>query len=144
MRRLLAFLLGLIQVGCSRPATSTQEQSQKAKSQQSSRSFEQFQRKDIVSLTPAAADMIRQVQKQEGYDFVRAGVKQDGPTGFLYDLGFSVEPDADKDFLSESQGIRIVVDKRSAIYLDGATIDFTTDEQGQRGFKFHNPNAVKN
>jgi iron-sulfur cluster assembly protein len=93
-----------------------------------------------VTLTPAAAEMIRQVQAAKGGTYVRVGVTNSGPTGFQYALGMEEESHGD-DLVIESEGITLLVDKKSALYLEGSTIDFL-EENGQRGFKFDNPNAV--
>ena len=50
--------------------------------------------------------------------------------------------DSAKDQVSEQHGIKVAVDKKSSLYLDGTTLDFM-DELNQRGFKFNNPNVVK-
>jgi iron-sulfur cluster assembly protein len=90
-----------------------------------------------------AATTVKKIQSQQeaGTPYLRVGVKLGGPTGFLYDLRFDSTYSPKLDYLGESGGVAIVVDRKSAIYLEGATIDFTT-ENGERGFKFHNPNAV--
>jgi Fe-S cluster assembly iron-binding protein IscA len=49
----------------------------------------------------------------------------------------------DSDFVDDSNGFRLVVDPKSSIYLEGATIDWQTQADGTTGFKFHNPNAVE-
>lgn len=94
----------------------------------------------LVTLTPAAADMIRQVQAAEGGKYVRVGVINSGPTGFQYSMKMEEEKPGG-DHVVESEGITLLVDRKSALHLDGLTIDFLT-ENGQRGFKFNNPNAV--
>lgn len=143
MRRIIALFIGLFAIGCNDPSLPKGSKVVDA-DQQAPLSDELFERKNVVILTPAAGEMIKEVQKQQGYDFVRAGVEKGGPTGFIYDLGFAEAPNHESDYLGESQGIRIVVDRADSIYLEGATIDFITDENGQRGFKFDNPNAVDN
>jgi len=93
----------------------------------------------LVTLTPAAADMIRQVQAAEGGKYVRVGVINSGPTGFQYSMKME-EENPGGDHVVESEGITLLVDRKSALYLGGSTIDFL-EENGERGFKF-NSNAV--
>ena len=141
--RLLAeiVVLPLAIVGCNRvesvssPATNPpvagQSEEARADSQNGSA---------LVRLTPAAADMIRQVQAADGGKYVRVGVVNSGPTGFQYAMKMEEESPSG-DHVVESEGITLLVDKKSALYLDGLTIDFL-EENGERGFKFNNPNAV--
>jgi iron-sulfur cluster assembly protein len=102
-----------------------------------------------VMLTEKAANEIKRVlsESQKPLDTVlRVGVTGGGCSGFQYALGFDEEFDARADkasvFVSEQQGIRVAVDKKSDLFLDGTTIDFQDGLTG-RGFTFNNPNAVK-
>lgn len=77
-------------------------------------------------------------------DLVRVSVQGGGCSGFAYGLGF-IKPedvDADLDIVEEYDGLKVAVDKKSLLYLDGTTIDWV-DDISQRGFKFNNPNAKK-
>ncbi len=65
-----------------------------------------------------------------------------GCSGFQYSLGFDNATDEVKDEVMDQHGIKVAVDKRSMLYLDGATVDFH-DGLDKRGFTFVNPNAVK-
>ncbi len=94
-----------------------------------------------VSLTPAAALKVRALLDQEGRDDLRlrVAVQPGGCSGFQYQLFFderSLDGDADLDI----DGVPVVVDRMSAPYLGGATIDFT-DTIEQQGFTIDNPNA---
>jgi iron-sulfur cluster assembly protein len=71
--------------------------------------------------------------------FIRVGVKGGGCSGLMYDLDFDNElKPEDKEFADK--GIRIVVDKKSYLYLVGTELDFTGGLNG-KGFVFKNPNA---
>ena len=74
---------------------------------------------------------------------VRVSVQGGGCSGFMYGLGF-VSPDevGPTDIVEDYDRLKIAVDKKSALYLDGTTIDWM-DDLSQRGFKFDNPNAKK-
>jgi len=76
-------------------------------------------------------------------NLVRVSVQGGGCSGFMYGLGF-VSPDEveSNDIVEEFDGLKVVVDKKSVLYLDGTTIDWV-DDLAQRGFKFDNPNAKK-
>ncbi|MCS7468294.1 iron-sulfur cluster assembly accessory protein [Stieleria sp. ICT_E10.1] len=76
-------------------------------------------------------------------DHIRLSVKQEGPTGFMYDLQIESPPWTDDDLVDRSNGFTIVVSPRDSIYLDGATIDWETRPDGTEGFKFNNPNAIE-
>jgi iron-sulfur cluster assembly protein len=69
-------------------------------------------------------------------------VRGGGCSGFSYSLGFDQTFDAQADTKYDQHGVPLVVDKKSALYLDGTTVDFY-DGIERRGFTFDNPNAVK-
>ena len=98
-----------------------------------------------VILTEKAAGEIKRVLSEmnspEG-TFVRIGVAGGGCSGFAYDFRFDTASDETKDHVNEQHGLKVAVDKKSALYLDGTTIDFYEGLE-RRGFTFNNPNAVK-
>ena len=65
-----------------------------------------------------------------------------GCSGFSYDLRFDDKFDDKLDSKYEYHGVTVVVDKKSALYLDGTTVDYYEGLE-KRGFTFDNPNAVK-
>jgi iron-sulfur cluster assembly protein len=99
--------------------------------------------KAVVTLTPRAAE-VKSIAKGLGIKtyWLRVGVKADPDAGsFRYLLDITEDaPDPEKDQQATSHAVRIVVDHKSSIYLDGTTIDFRDDERG-KGFVFKNPNA---
>jgi len=98
-----------------------------------------------IALTEKAASEIKRVlseQKLPEGTVLRIGVAGGGCSGFQYALGFDQEVDPAKDQVAEQHGIKVAVDKKSDLYLDGTTIDFH-DALDRRGFTFDNPNAVK-
>lgn len=96
----------------------------------------------VVTLTETAAEKVRQLmerQERAGYG-LRLKVVGGGCSGLQYQLMFDSEVrDWDQDFVQE--GVRLLVDAKSAVYLAGATIDFVDDLNGS-GFKIENPNAT--
>ena len=98
-----------------------------------------------VTITENAASEIKRViSEQEMPDgtVLRIGVAGGGCSGFQYKLGFDNQADESKDHVHEQHGVRIAVDKKSSLFLDGTTIDFYKGLE-KRGFTFENPNAVK-
>jgi len=98
-----------------------------------------------VILSEKAANEVKRVisdQNLSAETFLRVGVAGGGCSGFQYSLGFDTASDPAKDHVSEQHGIKVVVDKKSYLYLDGTTVDFY-DGLEKRGFTFNNPNAVK-
>jgi iron-sulfur cluster assembly accessory protein len=95
-----------------------------------------------LSLTPTAAVKVRALIDQEGREDLRlrVAVQPGGCSGFQYQLFFD-ERSLDGDVNIESDGVAVVVDRMSAPYLVGATIDFT-DTIEQQGFTIDNPNAA--
>jgi len=81
---------------------------------------------------------------KENEQIVRVSVEGGGCSGFMYGLGFVdvLEVDPANDIVEEYEGLKLVVDKKSLLFLDGTTIDWVED-LNQRGFKFNNPNAKK-
>ncbi|MCX7421723.1 MAG: iron-sulfur cluster assembly accessory protein [Planctomycetia bacterium] len=61
---------------------------------------------------------------------------------FEYSLGFETATDELNDIVSDWHGVRVAVDKKSVLYLDGMEIDYH-DGIEKRGFVFNNPNATK-
>lgn len=98
----------------------------------------------IVLTEKAAAEVkrIMEDQKLEEGTVLRVGVTGGGCSGFSYALGFDKQFDDKVDSKYEYHGVPVVVDKKSALYLDGTTVDFY-DGIEKRGFTFDNPNAVK-
>lgn len=87
----------------------------------------------MISVTEKAKDRIINLRKEEGKSDnhnIRVSVKGGGCSGLMYDLGFddAINP-ADQIF--EDKGIKILVDKKSLLYLNG------------KGFQFINPNASR-
>ena len=98
-----------------------------------------------VTLTERAAEEVRRImehQKIEDGSVLRVGVTGGGCSGFSYALGFDKTFDAAADSKYDCHGVPVVVDKKSALYLDGTTVDFY-DGIERRGFTFDNPPTVK-
>jgi iron-sulfur cluster assembly protein len=94
-----------------------------------------------VSMTPVAANRVKELMTTQKVDnaFLRMGVRGGGCSGMTYDLQFDNElRKHDKQF--EVDGVKVVVDIKSYLYLNGTTLDYVT--QGLTGgFTFVNPNA---
>ena len=98
----------------------------------------------IILTEKAAAEIkrVRDEQKLENEMFLRIGVAGGGCSGFSYTMGFDSTYDETADSKYDFHGVRVVIDKKSSLYLDGATEDWY-DGVERRGFTFENPNAVK-
>ena len=94
-----------------------------------------------VVLTGVAADKVQSLLSQEGRDDLRlrVGVQPGGCSGLIYQLYFD-ERTLDGDLVRDFDGVEVVVDRMSAPYLDGASIDFA-DTIEKQGFTIDNPNA---
>ncbi|RME14624.1 MAG: iron-sulfur cluster insertion protein ErpA [Bdellovibrio sp.] len=96
----------------------------------------------MIQVSPAAAKRIQELKKEEGKDLpLRIKVKRGGCSGFSYKLDFDNQVQ-DKDKTFESNGVQIIVDEKSLLYVLGMTLDFEGGLNGQ-GFVFINPNATK-
>ena len=72
---------------------------------------------------------------------IRVSVKGGGCSGLMYDLSFDPEVQ-ESDEVFEDKGVKILVDKKSLLYLLGTTLDFSDGLNG-KGFQFVNPNASR-
>jgi iron-sulfur cluster assembly protein len=97
----------------------------------------------IVTLTPNALQEVKRLQKVQGLEgtALRLGVKGGGCSGLSYTVNFDTEV-GKYDQTYDVDDIRVIVDMKSAIYLQGTQLDYEKDLlSGQ--FKFSNPNATK-
>src|SRR2546421_12902083 len=94
-----------------------------------------------VTLTDAAAKKAKALLDQEGRDdmHLRIAVQPGGCAGLRYQLFFDERP-LDGDLFRDFGGLRVAVDRMSAPYVQGATIDFV-DTIEKQGFTIDNPNA---
>ena len=96
---------------------------------------------EVVKLTARAAEKVKAIRAEEkiedGYG-LRLKVMGGGCSGFAYDLFFDQAQEVDQTF--ESQGVRMLCDQMSMMYLVGTEIDYVESVQGS-GFKFTNPNV---
>ena len=98
-----------------------------------------------ITLTERAATEVIRTQEDEVEDapsYLRIGVNAGGCSGFEYELFFDKDFSEEKDQKFEQHGVTVIVDEKSALYLEGTTLDYIND-LNKRGFVFQNPNAVK-
>jgi iron-sulfur cluster assembly protein len=98
----------------------------------------------VIGLTERAIKEIRRIVADQNLPentALRVGVKGGGCSGFSYTLGFDDQV-GEIDQVTEVEGVKVVCDPKSFLYLNGTEIDFEDNLMG-RGFKFGNPNAAK-
>ena len=99
----------------------------------------------MIKVSEDAKKRIALLMTDEGYnattDFVRVGVKSGGCSGLSYELNFDKENKND-DKVFEDNGIKVIVDKKSFLYLVGTTLEYSGGLNGT-GFVFNNPNAQR-
>lgn len=98
----------------------------------------------MISITERAASEVKRIvseQKLPEATALRVGVKGGGCSGFSYTLGFD-DQTTETDQIVDVDGVKVVCDPKSFLYLNGTQIDFEDTLMG-RGFKFGNPNAAK-
>ena len=98
----------------------------------------------MINVTDKAKEEIVTLLSNEGKTLennIRVSVKGGGCSGLMYDLSFDPEIQ-EKDEVFEDKGIKILVDKKSLLYLLGTTLDFSDGLNG-KGFQFVNPNASR-
>jgi iron-sulfur cluster assembly accessory protein len=96
----------------------------------------------IVMLTETASERVKQLMEQDGRNghALRLRVMGGGCSGLQYQLMFDDKTD-ELDQQGDSNGVRLLVDPKSAVYVVGATIDYIDDVSG-RGFRVDNPTVV--
>ena len=93
-----------------------------------------------ITLTDAAADRVQAFLDNRGKGVgLRLGIKTSGCSGMAYVLEF-VDDISDGDEVFESHGLKIIVDKKSLLYIDGTELDYGKEGLNE-GFKFNNPNV---
>lgn len=93
-----------------------------------------------ITLTPAAADRVKTFLDNRGKGIgLRLGVRTSGCSGMAYVLEFVDEFD-ENDQIFEEHGVKVIVDPKSMVYLDGTELDYKRDGLNE-GFEFNNPNV---
>jgi len=99
----------------------------------------------MIKVANSAKNQVSSLMKNDGYDpindYVRVGVKSGGCSGLSYDLKFD-NSYSDEDKVYEDNNIKIIVDKKSLLYLIGTTLEYFGGLNG-KGFVFNNPNAQR-
>lgn len=99
----------------------------------------------MIKVSDIAKKRVVTLMEEEGFnpfnDFVRVGVKSGGCSGLSYELKFDSEK-TETDQVFEDNDVKIIVDKKSYLYLIGTTLDYSGGLNGT-GFVFSNPNAQR-
>lgn len=99
----------------------------------------------MIKVSETAKQKVVSLMTEEGFDaakdFVRVGVKSGGCSGLSYELNFDDKVD-ETDKIFEDNSVRILVDKKSFLYLVGTTLEYSGGLNG-KGFVFNNPNAQR-
>ena len=97
----------------------------------------------MIQVSETAKSKVISLMSEEGTDliksYVRVGVESGGCSGLSYKLSFDSER-KEEDQLFEDNGVRVLVDKRSFLYLIGTVLEYSGGLNG-KGFVFNNPNA---
>lgn len=97
----------------------------------------------MIKVSKTAKTKISQLMTEGGfdvnYDYVRVGVKSGGCSGLSYELDFDNNK-GESDKLFEDNDVKIIIDKKSFLYLIGTTLEYSDGLNG-KGFIFNNPNA---
>jgi iron-sulfur cluster assembly accessory protein len=97
----------------------------------------------MIMITERAAEKVKELMAAEGdpsLGALRVAVEGGGCSGFQYALGFDSAPEAN-DEAWEHHGVRVIVDRFSLPYLEGASVDYIDGLTGA-GFQIENPNVV--
>ncbi len=92
-----------------------------------------------VTLTESAAQHVRRSLEKRGRgEGLRLGVRTSGCSGMAYVLEYADQIGAE-DHVYESYGVKVLVDPKSLVYLEGTQLDYTREGLNE-GFRFNNPN----
>lgn len=96
----------------------------------------------MVKLSETAAKEVRRIMEQQNQPglVLRFGVKGGGCSGLTYFMNVEKDEPKENDDVIEQDGVKILVDKKSHLYVHGIMIDYESSLTGG-GFKFENPNA---
>ncbi len=99
----------------------------------------------MIKVSQEAKVKLASLMAEEGFDaekdYVRVGVKSGGCSGLSYDLNFD-QAQVEEDKVFQDNGIQLIVDKKSFLYLLGTTLEYSGGLNG-KGFIFNNPNAQR-
>ena len=99
--------------------------------------------KTMIKVSDTAKKKVIELMTDDGFDasvdFIRVGVKSGGCSGLSYDLTFDNKKE-ENDKVFEENDVKIIVDKKSFLYLIGTTLEYSGGLNG-KGFVFNNPNA---
>ncbi len=99
----------------------------------------------MIQVSETAKNKVIEMMTEDGFDsnadYVRVGVKSGGCSGLSYELKFDKEQ-TENDTLFESNEIKIIVEKKSFLYLAGTILEYSGGLNG-KGFVFNNPNAQR-
>ena len=93
----------------------------------------------MIEITESA---INYVKSLDGSHIIRARVMGGGCSGLQYKLEFEEEAPKASDGIFVTDGVTLIVDPKSMLFLDGATLDYSGGLNG-KGFEFSNPNAAR-
>ena len=96
----------------------------------------------IIKLTETAAAEAKKYIEDNEEKYLRIGVSGGGCSGLQYSLQVGSDYNDEQDILSTQHEVDVVIDKKSALFLEGTTLDYYNDIS-KRGFVFENPNTVK-
>jgi iron-sulfur cluster assembly protein len=97
---------------------------------------------EMVQLTPTAVTKVKEILSQQTPEpaGLRVAVVGGGCSGFSYHMAFENQVNKDSDNVYEFEGLKVLVDQMSEMYLEGVSIDYIETLEGS-GFKFNNPNV---
>ena len=96
---------------------------------------------DLIFITPSAINHLIKL-KPSGSCFLRIKVQGGGCSGLSYNMNFEQGEHSDDDMLILENGIYVLVDKKSSLFIKGMMLDFSDGLNG-KGFEFSNPNAKR-
>jgi iron-sulfur cluster assembly protein len=99
----------------------------------------------VVRLTPGAIKQVKRQQEKTGKQgwYLRLGVRGGGCSGLSYVIDMEQEPDPDFDITYEVEGLPVVIDRKSALYLKNSVLDYNIKNLMEGGFVFDNPQSVR-
>lgn len=100
----------------------------------------------MITITPKALSQLFRLMSENNFTtdnyFLRVGVKGGGCSGLSYVMDFDDKADPTDEIIEVSDGLKVVIDKKSVLYLFGTELNFSDGLNG-KGFEWINPNASR-
>lgn len=136
MKRICLLLFACL-IGCN---AATQPAGEKPATEKKQNDVSKSATEPRFTVTPAAADVLRDAAESQDARYVRVSAKVVGSSRYTYAVDVTHDYNSDDDTLFEQEGFDLIIDSKSMSRMNGTTLDYVSDDV-KAGFKFNNPNT---